>query len=670
MQDAVGKQGAPGAEPGVADAVTLLDSGLAFQRAGRFSEAEAAYRQILDKMPEHADALHLMGLLSLQAGNHAVALEMIDRAIDQNEGNANAWSNRGAVLLALGRAVEAEESYRRAIGLNPRYAGAYCNIGQLLLSAGRLSEAEQSYRLALEIDPGNATAHFNLGRVLKACYRLQEASAELRQALQLKPDYPEAHCSLALVLKESGNRDEAEAAFRSALSCRPDDVNVLTHLGNLYWEMGRIDEAERSFRRVLEIAPVHAEVYSNLGSLLQNTGRHDEAEQNLRRALDLDPIHAGALLTLGIVFKETGRLDEAEQCLRRTLELNPEHPEGLINLGLVFKASGRLDEAERSYRQALSISPGHPRAHWNLALVTLLKGRFRDGWAEYETRMNVVPTMISRPDVAYPEWRGEPLAGCRLLLVGEQGLGDQIQFIRYASLLQQQGARVDVVIAPPFARLAKIATGVENVFSTVPADTYDYWSLMLSVPGRVGTDLGNIPTGVPYLTADADRVLYWRSRIDAVAKGRKKVGIVWAGNRLHRNDRFRSMTLNELGPLAAIEHVAWFSLQKGEAQAQLTEAGSFNEHALGEELKDLAETAAVIESLDLVISVDTSVLHLAGALGQPAWGLLCADPDWRWLARRADSVWYPTIRLFRQARLGDWAPVMAEVSRELQRIGA
>lgn len=389
--------------------------------------------------------------------------------------------------------------------------------------------------------------------------------------------------------------------------------------------------------------------------------------RSLQQAVELAPGHFESHANLGTTLGLLGRFAEAEARYRHALTLRDD-PQIHTCVGAAIGAQGRFHEEEAHYRRALTLDLNHADAQHNLALLHLRRGEFREGWALYETRWRAskyAPLVI--PGV--PEWGGEPLAGRKLLLVGEQGHGDQLQFVRYASMLERMGATVDSWVQANIAGLVGSVRGVRRAIADGTTLEYDFWTPMMSVPYRLADIVPGVPAEIPYLSVSAARVGAWPARVHELAGARRKVGVVWAGSPTFANDRFRSMPLAALAALDAlveVSDIAWFSLQKGPARAQLTHA-ALKLHDLTDHIQDFADTAALIEQLDLVIAVDTSVAHLAGALGKPVWVLLPANYDWRWMLDRDDSPWYPTMRLFKQTTLGDWEPVVRRVKEALAR---
>ncbi|KND55171.1 TPR repeat [Candidatus Paraburkholderia kirkii] len=391
------------------------------------------------------------------------------------------------------------------------------------------------------------------------------------------------------------------------------------------------------------------------GQMLNAIGRHTEAEAIFREAVRREPDNLRAMFGLAVTIGSQLRFEDALPCYRRALELAPDSyaVRNSNNIGFILTCLARYDEADEHLRRAIRLKPDIADANKLLGMSELRRGNYRPGWALYEFRKSGSESG-GYPSLDIPEWRGEPLSGKRIVLMREQGAGDQFQFIRYASVLRAMGATVDVWASEAVASLLARADGIDRAITETPRD--GYYCPVISVPHRLKDDA--IPATAPYLSADASLTRAWRERLGEAAGERRRIGLVWAGNLAHHLDRFRSIPLDILLPLADIPGIAWFSLQKGPATAQLDDcAGRWPINRLDAQLDSFDATAAAIESLDLVVTIDTSVSHLAGALGNPVWVMLPAQADWRWMTGRSDNPWYPTARLFRQRATGDWSPV-------------
>lgn len=565
-----------------------------------------------------------------------------------------------------GQLDTAESFYREALTLDAAHTGALHYFGVLHYQRGNHDTAAGLMSRALKLDRHDAACWSNRGLVAAALGHLDEAMICYDQALQLKPDFADAHNNFGAALQAQGAFLEAVEHYRLALASNPALLDAHLNLGTALTKLARFDEALACYRHVLSLDPASADAHFSAGNAYQAKGDHGAAIASFEQALALRADYAQAHVNLGSLIGKLGDYAGAEAHYRRAVALKP-IPTHLVCLGGSLGAQGRLDEEEGFYRQALALDPHYADAHQNLAWLLLKRGDYTQGWAEFALRWRKSDyDAIAVPGVA--EWRGEPLAGRRLLLVGEQGFGDHFQFLRFASVLAQRGATVDLCVREPLLPLVERIAGVHRAVSGKPGGEYDFWVPMMSVPSCLGTDLASLPADVPYLFAEETKLEAWRKRLGAANGSKRKVGLVWAGSPTFGNDRYRSMTLAELSTLSELENVTWYALQKGPAHAQSADAPpAFRAHDFTAELDSFEDTAALIMNLDLVIAVDTAVAHLAGALGKPVWLLLPANSDWRWLETRSDSPWYPGMRLFRQAVLGDWAPVIGEVTQALKK---
>jgi len=447
-----------------------------------------------------------------------------------------------------------------------------------------------------------------------------------------------------------------------------EDAATLFYEGTRLMEAGEHGQAEALFRRALEQVPHFAEVHANLGLLLDREGRRTEAEGHYRLALALDPSQAQTHLNLGALLERRKRFAEAEAAYREALTLAPEMPAAWSNLGVLLAGLKREEEAERCYRTAMALAPDYRTAPFNLAYLLLRRGAYEEGWQRLEARQGPLPLEQSLP---FPRWQGEPLEGERLLIVSEGGHGDLLQFCRYAALLKQRRVgRVTLLCHPGLKALLAGHPDIDEVIGhgePLPEGHWTRWVPLLSLPFLFETRLQTIPADLPYLTPPPERLAAWADRL-GTGGGELRVGLIWRGNPQFDYDADRSLSsLATLAPLARVDGVRLFSLQKGAGEAEAARP-PFALQDLGPHLDDFADTAAAMTRLDLIISVDTSSAHLAGALGRPCW-LLLGDynTDWRWLTGRDDSPWYPGVmRLFRQPAPGAWAPLVAEVADALR----
>jgi Flp pilus assembly protein TadD len=494
--------------------------------------------------------------------------------------------------------------------------------------------------------------------------RPEEAIAVLRAAVALAPAYGPAHHALGVALRDLGRADEAEAALRAAVVLGPGDAAAANDLGSLLGQRGRTAEAAEMFRVAVARDPRCADGFANLCAALGLLGRFEEAAEAGLAAVRLRPDHANARANLGAALGQLDRHEEAVATCRAAIRMRPDNANAHANLGVALRRLGRLEGAMASLREAIRLEPGHINARTGLAMTLLSLGRLAEGFAEYEHRLAPRPAHIPGP----PAWRGETLEGRTILLHAEQGIGDTIQFVRYLPEIARRGAGRVLLAAPPL--FARLLAGLPYLDALVHPEEREklrahVHCALLSLPHALGTTIETIPAPVPYLRAEPAALLRWRERLGGIPGPR--IGVVWAGNPKHHNDRNRSIPPELLAPLLRVQGVSWLSLQLGANAARpadLARQGTLLD--LAPELTDLAETAAAIMHLDLVVAVDTAVAHLAGALGRPTWVMLPFVPDWRWLLGREDSPWYPTMRLFRQRCAGDWDGVVARVAAALE----
>jgi tetratricopeptide (TPR) repeat protein len=498
---------------------------------------------------------------------------------------------------------------------------------------------------------------------------LDQAATLYQRVLKGNPRQPDALHLLGVVRHQQGDHRRALDLIAGALAEVGDNAAFRNSLGSVLLALGRLDEAEAALRQAIAAAPANAQAHNNLGNVLMRRGRPADAVALYERAITLNPGYAEAQSNLGSAKHRLGRLDDAERALREALALSPRHTPALANLGLVLHDRARYADALAAYDQALALDPHHATARANRAVLLLLLGRFEEGWRDYEGRWRVAGFTTRRRSFAAPPWTGRPSDDLTVFIHAEQGLGSAIQFVRYAPLVAAGCRQVIVECQPPLERLfrqsleAGAGGSVRVVTRGGDLPAFDAHAAMMSLPGLSGTTLATVPAAVPYLKAAEDDRERWHARL--AGDGRPRVGLVWAGNPNHLNDHNRSMPASALAPLVAAGHGTFYALQVGPARDTVAELPAGRAVDLAPELDDFADTAAALQALDLVISVDTAVAHLAGALARPVWLLLPHVPEWRWLLDRADTPWYPTMRVFRQQTAGDWAGVVERVTAAL-----
>ena len=475
-------------------------------------------------------------------------------------------------------------------------------------------------------------------------------------------------------LIRQGRLPEAGALCRNLSQAYTNDADALMTLGAILAQSGDLQAAAGCFERVLVLQPELPTAYYNLGKAYTMQDRFEEAMDCYRRALQFDPGLADAHTNLGDLFIKLGQPEQAEASLQQAARLQPQNADYQFNLATFYKEQLNLGKANQYYEQAIRLKPEYAAAHWNKSCVLLLSGNFPEGWQEHRWRFQNQYEIkrFQLPVFSQPRWQGESLEGKRILVYREQGIGDTLQFVRYLPLVKARGAYTIFACQQSLLDLLEDVSGIDNLqlFSEGLATEvdFDYHCPLLDLPDIFGTTLETIPAEIPYIGVDPQRKRYWQAKL--AADNRVKVGLVWAGNPNHNNDRNRSCPLELFAPLMQVSDITFYSLQKGadgEQVNKLPPGMSLIDYT--DELHDFADTAAFIEQLDLVISVDTSVAHLAGAMGKPVWTLLPYVPDWRWMLQREDSPWYPTMRLFRQTAKGEWGPVFQRLVDALVRLG-
>jgi len=559
----------------------------------------------------------------------------------------------------------AEECYRRILAREPGNPGILHLLGTVAHQRGRHDVALDLLGRAIAADDRVAEFHNTLGAELQAIGRSDEAVSEYRRAIMLKPDYAEAYNNMAMGLQSQGRCSQAVEYYRRAAGLAPDCAEIHFNLANALRSEGRLDEAFSSYKKALELRGDYAEAHNNLAITLREQGKFEQAIDCYENAIRANPGCAAFHNNLASLLQRRGRIGEAIANCEKAVSIDPNSAEAHYNLGSALRDAGRCDEAIVQNDLAIRLRPEYAEAHWNQAIAYLLNGDFKEGWKQYEWRRKTNWHVSAYPHKhRKPRWDGKSFAGKRLLVHCEQGIGDCIQLVRYLPLVKAQGGTVVFEAWKSLHGLLKGFNGIDELaelsFNRETQVRFDAHVSIMDLPELFGTTEQTIPNSVPYIHACPIKSAKWNRDL---AGPDLKVGIVWAGSARHTNDHNRSCSLEPFLPLSQIEGVRLYGLQKGEPARQAQESQLTN---LGEQFADFTDAAAAIDNLDLIISVDTAVLHLAGAMGKPVWALLAFAPDWRWMLKRADSPWYPTMRLFRQQKWGDWDSLFRIVNRELR----
>jgi len=689
------------------DADVLQRLGVALAQFGRPDAAAGYLARSLELEPDRpAVALNLARALH-ESGREQDALRCCDRALALDPNSASGYRVRWTILTALGRREEALASIGQAVRLSPTDAASIADLGVALEQAARPQDALACFERAVTLDPGLASAHHNAGILAARLGDHARALRSLDRALSLQPQQAALHSNRGNALKELGRLPEALQSYDTALAIQPQNLDTIHNRaavrmllgkyddalqdydvliarrdppsagdligrGAALVELGRSEEALVSLQRAILLAPGDAQAHVHHGASLLRLARHEEAISSFDRALAIRPDLTEVLNNRGVALIALGRPQDALDSFLRSLVFNTSVADTHTNVGIVLKTLGRFDEAAASFGRALWHKPDDPAASFELAFLHLTRGEFAAGWPLYEARFRVPALAIPPRRFDAPRWNGTAaIEGKTLLVHAEQGLGDTIQFCRYLPLLAARGAKIVFEVMPNMkALLRSLPNGVEIYARGEPMPAVDYHCPLLSLPLAFDTQLSMIPRDVPYLSAEPQRVKQWSGRLQALPGLR--VGIAWQGNPGVEKliwAQGRSFPLEKLKPLANLPSVSLVSLQRSAGVEQLRDC-TFRDRIveLGADFDHgpdaFLDTAAVMAGLDLVLSSDTSIAHLAGALGRPVWVALGATPDWRWLLERSDSPWYPTMRLFRQSG-GGWNELFAGVAAAL-----
>jgi len=675
---------------------SMVAQGLQYHQRGDLASAEQIYRMILMREPRNADALHLMGSVRGRQGLTSEAIRLMEQAIEASPRVSIYHNNLGNLKTTAGDIAGAEESYRRAIRMDRKNADAHLNLGKLLNGQSRLKEARECFLASLRLAPKSAEAHMSLGRLEESEGKTRAALQSYSNAVRIDPKYEPGHLAVGNMQVKLGEHEKAEASYRTAIALDPRYGDAFFNLANTLRAQERSSEALEFYRKAIALSTANdSDVYNNFGLALSDLKMRAEAEAAFRKAIELRPDFDDAYFNLGKELTTFGDAAEGIEMLRRAIKINPGNASAYVQLGTALHARGFLHDAIDANRKALELNPScqvtrrnlgmmlaqvgetegldiletmvreFPESvdlHWSWSNKLLLHGRYEEGWREYEWRMQVEELRWEHPDFDVPRWTGEPLAGKRILLYTEQGFGDTLHFARYAWLVAERGGTVILDVQPALQRWCAALPGVtECIAHGDPLPQFDTFAPLMSLPHILG--LGDVipPPVAPRFEDGLTAVAQSSSKV--------KVGIVWGGSGKHIFDQLRSTRLTEWSGLAKIGGVEFTSLQVGVPASQIDEGGHGFEFAADcREVRDFCDTAAVIAGLDLVITVDTSVAHLAASMGKPAWILLYNVVDWRWGLETQHTAWYPSARLFRQTTPADWSGVFAEVETGLREL--
>jgi tetratricopeptide (TPR) repeat protein len=655
-----------------------FNRGNLLQEIGRLEEALEAYKAVINIDNSCIEAYIKCGLLLQRLGQDNEAIKNLQTVLALNPNVPELHNSFGVIYRAQGKIEQAFEGYQTALKLEPNYSEAHFNHGVLLQETGQLDDAIKAYDKALSIRPDHIEAYSNKAIIYRSFGDLESGLACLDKAIEINDAFAEGHCNRGLILQGLKRYDEAIASYNRTLELKPDYVEAMNNRGVILKDLGKFAESMASFYVAISLKKDYADAYSNLGLVFQEINQPDAAIMQYTKAISLKEDFAEAYFNRGVTLQKMQDYDAAIKDYQTAISKKTHFAQPHNNLGVIFHELQELELSVLHFDHAMEDPNTLADASWNRSLVLLTQGNYLDGWKEYEWRRRASKSGVLKNRVFHkPLWLGkESLENKTILVVSEQGLGDTLQFCRYVPMLAKLGAKVIFEVQKPLLALMKGVEGVSSMTTTgiEPAEPYDCYCPLMSLPHAFQTTLETIPNSVPYIASDPVKTEYWAKKLGK--KDKVRIGLVWSGGfrpdqpEVWATNTRRNLPLEKLATFKDID-AEFYSLQKGDpAESELIEVqkNGWDGPAIinyASELKDFTDTAALIENLDLVIAVDTSTAHLAAALGKQTWILNRFDTCWRWLQEREDSPWYPSIKLFRQKQQGDWDQVLQKIDNEL-----
>jgi tetratricopeptide (TPR) repeat protein len=677
-----------GKKPANAEAMLRIAHELLEQE--QFQKALPILKDIVANFPGNSSALNLLGFALSEIGQVKTGIECIESAIAINSAGNGYHSNLAEALVKLGDTARAEQAFRKQTEVTPDFGPGYLQLARFLTTTGRAEEALEVYRNATKAIPDLDPAHVCLAwHSLLELKDFTQTIKILEPVLQRNQLHGEARLIAARARLSLNNFSEAERLLRALVKDEPDNIDALVGLGHIMLLMARGDEAEACFRLALGLDPDNSQAASFLASLLLDTGKIEQAGDLLEIFVNQHPDDMAFRRCLGRQAFLSGNHEEALKHYEFALEVNPQDIGSLEQIANIKFTLGQPEESLALMRKALSLNPRRQMTRYNYAFALLISGKFRQGLVEFESRLRIpyeegtpfnlraVHTILDEMK-RIPTWDGTAsLRGKRILVWREQGLGDSLMMLRFLPQLKKLGpAKLGAVVSPELALLTESIDVADEIIPVTEwnkdycTTNYDFNCSMMSLPYLLRVNLNSLGACVPYLSIPEEQSGYWRRRLTTrmLASGKLlNIGLVWAGNPKLAADRARSIALRELSPLIDIKKVQWISLQKGPKQSEAKELGDALLDFM-DECADFTETAALVMALDLVIAVDTSIVHLAGALGKPVWMLNRSSSEWRWMRDRNDSPWYPSLQLFNQKVGESWKPVIERVAEAVDEL--
>lgn len=652
----------------------LLNQAVDLHLKGDLANAERVYQQVIAKESTNFPALANLGGIYLSQGNWPLAEQYLQQALDIEPTNEELLYKMALSMHHQNKLEGAIPFYQRTLAIKPDFPEAHSNLGVAFSELGQNQEAIAHYHQAIQLSPGFVDAYINVGTIYKETGRLEEAIEALQKAIDLNPNRALGYYNLGLTFQQAGDMDQAVDAFQAATQLQDHFPEAYNALGAGLYRQGKLEEAIIAYQTAIRQQPDFPDAYSNLGAAYNDSSEFSAAIEAFNQAIALNPNSAAAYSNLGVMYKLSGNLGASILAFEKALALKPDSAEHYYQLGAAFYENQNIDSAKAMFQQALVVQPDYADARLSLAVALLLEGDYLNGWQGYESRFTAKSDRYDVP--TFEPWSGGLQNNHELIILEEQGIGDLIQFMRYGRLLKGIFPVLSIAVREHLVPLVKMSRLFDKIYAmpmsnpeTPPAAK---WVYLLSVPRLLGVMQHDVLLNEPYLSLEVEKQTYWSEKIRGFAK--LVVGLNWQGNPdTEKNDfRGRSFPLSTYDSLAHLPGVQLVSLQKGFGSEQL-ETCAFRDRFVDcqEEISqtcDWMDTAAIVQACDLIITSDTSIAHLAGALGKPTWILLKKAPDWRWGLEGETSPWYPSMRLFRQTQSWDWTAVMEQIQLELKKL--
>ncbi|RMF58273.1 MAG: tetratricopeptide repeat protein [Calditrichaeota bacterium] len=647
----------------------LFDTAVQLFQLGNYQQAGVVCEKILNIQPQHIDTLHLLGLVHFQEKRFDKSLHFFFQALNVDDKNAGVYLSLGNALNAIGKVEDAIQCFTVAIKLNPRLVEAHVNLATLFSEKNQIDQAISCLQTALRINPQLFHAHYYLGNCYLKLGKAEQALNHYVHAMQVNPRIsdPQFYFQMGNACRKVKKFQEAAEAYQKAIKLHPNFSEAYNNLGSTLRSLGKLEEGVRCYLKALEIAPNDAQYHFNLANAYKEDKKNEQAFYHYHQAVRLNPNFYQAYYNLGKAYADELQLEKGLKYYLKAATINPKMIAAWNNAGYLYQALGKIDKAMECFNKALEIEPNHVEVRWNRSILNLMKGNYREAWDDYELRWQR-GTMVPR-NFPQPVWDGSVIKDQTLFIYAEQGIGDTIQFVRFIPYVKERVGKVILECLPALKPLLKQLKDVDQVIALGdPIPEFDQQIAIMSLARVMKTTVETIPQNVPYLFPDSGVQEKFQEMVP-LPEDKLKIGFVWKGNPKFPSNHLRSCKPENFLTLLELEDVYLYSLQKGEAEKEFE--GKFPSDRvfnLSPHLADFRDTAAAISLLDMVITVDTSVAHLAGAMGKPLWLLLAFAADWRWMLNREDNPWYPTARLFRQPVHQDWESVFKRVKKELKKV--